>query len=398
MITRVSTITELKQIFGEILMNKTTKVTKISDESIVNGISYGVAKIAQKALKDIALVETHIFPDGAFGSHLDIVANKYGISDRFEASKSRTFVRVVGVVGTFYQAGVQAFTGGGVTFDLVEDVTIGANGYAYALVTSQTEGLATNVSALSIHSVNPSPLGHQYCVNEYQAEGGRDDEDDQLFRVRIKEGANLAARGTLAHLTQAFMKINTNVLRVYYHGVNALNQIVLAISTQNAAPLTLLELEEILQKGTQYLNISDLAPLGGTNINVEIKNIEYQPIDISLRVSLIGGADPDAVRKDLQVVFSKEIDYRFWEPNSKVEWDNLLQLAKNHPSISYVPDTWFYPNNDVIVDPTKLPRFRGFMLLDLEGNIISDVQGVLNPIYYPNLADFSFHQTILASL
>ena len=175
MITRVSTITELKQIFGEVLMNKTNKVTKISDESIVNGISYGVAKIAQKALKDIALVETHIFPDGAFGIHLDLVANKYGISDRFTTSKSRTFVRVVGVVGTFYQAGLQVFIGGGVSFDLIEDVTIGINGYAYALVTSQTSGLSTNVSALSIHTVNPAPLGHQYCVNEYQAEGGRNE-------------------------------------------------------------------------------------------------------------------------------------------------------------------------------------------------------------------------------
>jgi len=398
MITRVSTITELKQIFGEVLMNKTNKVTKISDESIVNGISYGVAKIAQKALKDIALVETHIFPDGAFGIHLDLVANKYGISDRFTTSKSRTFVRVVGVVGTFYQAGLQVFIGGGVSFDLIEDVTIGINGYAYALVTSQTSGLSTNVSALSIHTVNPAPLGHQYCVNEYQAEGGRNNEDDQLFRLRIKEGANLAARGTLAHLTQAFIKINTNVLRVYYHGVNALNQIVLAISTQNAVPLTLLELEEILQKGSQYLSISDLASFNGTSVNVEIKNIDYQPIDISLRIELIGGANPDAVRKDLQVAFSKEIDYRFWEPGRKVEWDNLLQLAKNHPSINYVPDTWFYPNNDVIIDPTKLPRFRGFMLLDLEGNTISDVAGVLNPVFYPNLLDFSFHQTILASL
>lgn len=398
MITRISTITELKQIFGEILMNKTSKVTKIADESIVNGVAYGVAKIAQKALKDIAIVESHIFPDSAFGIHLDLVAEKYGIAERFTTNQSTTAVRVVGAIGTTYLAGTQTFQGGGITFDLTEDVTIGVNGYAYARIVSQNASLGTNVSALSINTVTPAPFGHDYCVNEYAAQGGRDDEDDQLFRLRIKEGANLAARGTLAHLTQAFMKINNNVLRVYYHGVNALNQAVLAISTQNSAPLTPVELDEILQLGSEYLNIFDLAPLNGTSVNVELKNIDYQPIDISLRAELIAGADPDTVRKDLQVAFSKEVDYRFWNPGDKVEWDNLLQIAKDHPAINYVPDVWFFPNNDVIVDPTLLPRFRGFLLLDVNGNIISNVAGTLNPNFYPNQLDFSFHATILASL
>lgn len=398
MITRVSTITELKQIFGEVLMNKTSKVTKIADESIVNGVSYGVAKIAQKALKDIAIAESHSFPDSAFGANLDLVADKYGISPRFGKSISTTAVRVVGTPGTFYQTGVQTFQGGGISFDLLEDVTIGINGYAYCRVVSQTPGIASNVSALSILNITPVPIGHQYCINEYQATGGRDDEDDLLLRLRIKEGSNLAARGTLAHLTQAFIKINPNVLSVYYHGVNNLNQAILAVATQNAAPLTPTELTELLQKGSQYLNISDLSPLNGTSINIEIKNITYQPIDISLRIELISGANPDSVRRDLQVAFSKEIDYRFWNPGRKVEWDNLLQIAKDHPAINYVPDTWFYPNNDVIIDPTQLPRFRGFLLLDTNGNIISNTTGTLNPSFYPNLLDFSFHQTILATI
>lgn len=398
MITRISTITELKQIFGEILMNKTSKVTKIADESIVNGVAYGVAKIAQKALKDVAIVESHMFPDGAFGIHLDLVSDKYGVADRFSSSGSATYVRVVGDPGTYYQAGTQTFQGSGETFDLVEDVTIGANGYAYAFITSQSASLSSNVSALAINSVTPVPLGHEYVINEYQAYGGRNNEDDQLFRRRIKEGANLAARGTLAHLTQAFMKINNNILNVRYHGVNNLNQAVLAVATQNAAPLTATELEELLQKGSEYLSIFDLAPLNGTSVNIEIKNIDYQPIDISLRVELIAGADPGAVRKDLQVAFSKEVDHRFWEPGDVVEWDNLLQIAKDHPDVSYVPDVWFFPNNDITSDPTKLPKFRGFMLLNIDGSIISNVSGTPNPVFYPSLADFSFHQTILASL
>ena len=42
--TRLSPVSELKQIFSESLLNNTSKVNKVSDESIVNGVAFGVAK------------------------------------------------------------------------------------------------------------------------------------------------------------------------------------------------------------------------------------------------------------------------------------------------------------------------------------------------------------------
>jgi hypothetical protein len=52
----------------------------------------------------------------------------------------------------------------------------------------------------------------------------------------------------------------------------------------------------------------------------------------------------------------------------------------------------------VIVDNNKLPRFRSFLMLDLDGNILSNVTGSLNPVYYPADPDSSYQQTILASI
>lgn len=52
---------------------------------------------------------------------------------------------------------------------------------------SDSEGASTNVDPLSINKLNPVPSGHIACTNEYRATGGRDDEDDDLFRIRIKE-------------------------------------------------------------------------------------------------------------------------------------------------------------------------------------------------------------------
>lgn len=397
MITRIQQVPELKQIFIEMLLNKTDKVTKVSDESILNGIAYGIAKIAQKAMKDIGLVETHLFPEFAFGTHLDIISDRLGISDRFGSSRSTTYVRVVGSIGTTYTAGTQVFKGAGKDFELLNTVIIDTAGFSYAKVRSVDYGSASNADPLTINTVSPAPSGHLFCINEFQATGGRNEEGDDLFRRRIVNAGNLASRGTIGYLTQTFMKLNTDILGVHFQGVNELGQPVLAVSTQNGIDLSPVELNTLLERAEEYLNITDFSPLGGTP-SVEIKNIEYQPIDISFRVDLEPSATADAVRKDLQRLMSKYFDYRFWEIGSRIEWDDLLQIVKSHPAVRYVPDTFFTPNSDIIGDTTKLPIIRGFLMMDLDGAIIENLTGTLSPIYYPSNPDFSFMATILASI
>ena len=127
--------------------------------------------------------------------------------------------------------------------------------------------------------------------------------------------------------------------------------------------------------------------------SVELVNVDWQPIDISLRAQISG--NPDEVRIELQKNMSKQLDYRYWKVGQKVEWDNLFVIAKNNNKISYIPDQFFYPNSDISVNKLKFPRIRGFRLLDLDGNLISDSNGNLNPFFYPNQADFSFINTVL---
>lgn len=397
MITRIQPIPELKQLFIEMLLNKTNKVTKISDQSILNGIAYGIAKIGQKAMKDIGLVETHLFPEFAFGVHLDNVADRLGISDRFGTARSSVYVRVVGTVGTAYIAGTQVFSGAGKDFEVLETKTIGDAGFSYVKLRSIDYGTNANVDPLTITKVTPEPVGHEFCINEFVATGGRDNESDDLFRKRIKDAGNLAARGTLAYLTQTFAKLNTDILKVYFQGSNTLNQSVLAVSTQNGTDLSVGELNALLEESEEYLNLTDLSPIGGLP-SIEIKNIEYQPVDISFRVELEPTAVADSVRQDLQKLISNYFDYRFWVIGTKIEWDDLLEIVKSHPAVKYVPDTYFTPNSDILAEVNKLPRVRGFLMMDTDGGIMTDLQGVLSPIYYPANPDFSFQATILASI
>lgn len=397
MITRVTTIEELKQLYVETLLNKTDKITKVANESILNGVAYGSAKIAQKAMKDVALVETHLFPEFAFGSHLDVSASRFGISDRFASAKSSAYIRLVAAPGTTYTAGVHVFKGGGQTFDLLRNTTVGVLGYIYAPIRSQEEGTKSIVESFQINIVAPVPAGHVYCINEYRTVGGRNLESDALFRIRIGQGANLAATGTLDGLTQSFMKLNSDILNVQYQGVNSLSQPVLAVSSVVGIDFTSIELNDLKSRAKEYLNLLDLNYLGGQP-NIEIKNVEYFPIDVSFRVELESGAIPDEVRKEIQIALSKQIDWRFWKEGDRIEWDNLLQIVKDTPKVVYVPDQHFIPAVDIEIEVTKLPVFRGFTMLDLNGNLILSVSGTLNPVYYPNDPDENFNTTVLSSI
>ena len=105
MITQITSIEELKQIWLEILLNKTDKISDVSAESVLNAIAYADSKIGQKIMVNQAVIEGHIFPDTAAGEYLDALAALRGVAPRFGAAPATTYVRVIGDPGTFYQAG-----------------------------------------------------------------------------------------------------------------------------------------------------------------------------------------------------------------------------------------------------------------------------------------------------
>lgn len=400
MITKITTTEELKEIFVETLLNNTDEVTKVTDGSVLSGVAFGVAKIGQKTLKDVAVIEARLFPDSAYGNYLDDYAALNGISARFTTAQSSTYIFLSGTPGTFYQSGTQVFSGNnGVNFDLENDTTIPAIGWTYAKIRSQGSGSNTNVDPISINKVTPIPLGHNYCVNEYAATGGRDNEDDDSYRQRIREEVNSLATRTISYVEQVFMKINPNVLRIFNLGYNGTNQVILGIASVNGIDFSPTELNEFIVRGEQYLSLTDMRPNNGLNfIGVELRNIDWQPIDISFRVNIDSSYNIDVVRKNIQVNLNKSIDFRFWDWTKNIEWVNLLQVIKSTDGVVDALDVYFFPNVDIFVDRYRLPRIRGFRMMDYNGTIITDIQGVLNPIYFPNNPDFAFMASVLASI
>lgn len=398
MITKIVPVQELKQIFLEVFLNKTDKVNDVGAESVLNGIAYSCAKVGQKCLVNQGVVEGHLFPDTAYGEYLDELAAIRGVAPRFGAAPSTTYVRFVGDPGTFYNAAdLILYSTTGISFTLEEDVVIDANGYAYGKVRATSSGANTNVDPLSINRMNMVPEGHLSVTNEYRASGGRDSEDDELFRQRIKDSVNQLSRGTISYLEQVFMRINDRVLRLHKGGITAdgrMNLIVVSVNGQNFSSQ---EFDEILSRSEEFLPLNELLR-ESTDYALSLQNVDWLPVDVEFRVDIDPAYDQAVVRRNIAIQMNKLFDYRFWKYGDKVEWENLLYAAKNVEGVRYVPDTHFYPRADINVPRYQLPRIRGFVLRDLEGNVIEDNGGLMSAVYYPNNPDDGYAASVLSNI
>lgn len=391
---QVLTLSKLKQLFLELFINKTDKVSDVSDNSVLNGVAFGVAKVAQKCLKDIAVVESQIMPDSASGSDLDNSAKLFSSISRKGASQSSTYLRIVADEGSFYDKTLVTFTNyNGIVFIPEEDLTIDANGFGYLKVRSQDSGLKTNVPPNTVVTINNEPEGHISVTNEYIPQGGIDSESDELLRQRIKKHTNIISRYTEDYYAQILQQENENILKVLTLGVDNDGKKTLGIVTQNGITFSESELSDLLESTKNYFSIQDINRFGDI-IGLKLVNVNWYYVGdpsgddsgtgVDFRVQLWDGYDVDEVRKNIQINMVKYLDFRYWDKGKKVEWDDLLSIVKKTEGVRYVSDAYFRPNVDEVVPVTKLPRIRKFIMRDLNGNIISDNNGVLSPIFYPN--------------
>lgn len=388
MITKTSaTITNLKNLFIEMFLDKTAKVSNVADGSVVNATAFGVAKVAQKAMKDIAIKEAQIFPDTATGVYLDKAAALYGVSPRKGALGSSTYIRVSANPGTVYDTSVTFVNKNGIRFQVDEALTVGESGYGYVKVRSINAGYSTNVPPNSITNVSPQPQGHIECTNEYYAIGGRDSEDDETFRIRIKNNLNILSKNTIEYWTQTLSNIDDRVLKVMSAGLDEKGIYNLYVVSQNGIFFTEEELDTLLESAQGYFGISELN-IEGKVVGIGIKNIDWFYVGsergLDFRVQLQPDYDVSTVRQNIQVNLTKYLDFRFWTPGKIVEWDDLLNIVKKTDGVKYVPDEYFFPYYDQQVPANQLPRIRGFVMRDQDGNILYDSDSNLSPLFYPS--------------
>jgi len=403
MITKIIPIDTLKQMFVEILLNKTDKISDISNESVLNGIAYGCSKLAQRLLVNQGVVEGHLFPDTAYGDYLDNIAASRGIAPRFTSFGSTTYVRVQAAIGTTYSSGTTFISSNGIQFVSTSNYTVGRDGYGYIKVNSVQGGAASNVDALTINTVSNPPVGHIACTNEYAATGGRDNESDDDFRIRIKASANQLARNTMAYLEQIFMKINSKVLRLHRGGVDENGRICLIVVSINGQDFTTAEFDEILSQSEEFLSLNELSRQTVSGFPISLVNPNWYPIDIDFRCDIDPAYDQASVRRNMQIAVSKLFDYRYWNTNGKVEWENILYAIRNTDGVRYVSDAFFLPKSDINMTNYRLPRVRGFIVRDMDGGVLSDNYSITSQFdytdyFFPNSPDANFQQSVITTI
>lgn len=403
MITKIIPIDTLKQMFVEILLNKTDKISDISNESVLNGIAYGCSKLAQRLLVNQGVVEGHLFPDTAYGDYLDNIAASRGIAPRFTSFGSTTYVRVQAAIGTTYSSGTTFISSNGIQFVSTSNYTVGRDGYGYIKVNSVQGGAASNVDALTINTISNPPVGHIACTNEYAATGGRDDESDDDFRIRIKASANQLARNTMAYLEQIFMKINSKVLRLHRGGVDENGRICLIVVSINGQDFTTAEFDEILSQSEEFLSLNELSRQTVSGFSISLVNPNWYPIDIDFRCDIDPAYDQATVRRNMQIAVSKLFDYRYWNTNGKVEWENILYAIRNTDGVRYVSDAFFLPKSDINMTNYRLPRVRGFIVRDMDGGVLSDNYSITSQFdytdyFFPNSPDANFQQSVITTI
>lgn len=382
--TKIYTTDEIKSLIIETVINKSDgKISKVSDNSVLNGIAYGIAKITQKGLKDVALIESEIFPDYAYGKYLDKVGERSGVSSRLLSTGSSVYVRLVAEPETLYQADDCVFVSStGINFVLSEDFEIPSHGFGYALLRSVDTGSNTNIPANSINQIINKPIGHIYVTNEMEGFGGTDIEKDDFYRSRILQNFNNFAFDTLSKLKAVLSKLNPLILNVKKVGVDSFGKTIIGIVTVNGVDLSEDELQALLNKSKNYLSLEEQSFTGSIGLEPRLKiiNLPYTLIDIDFRVDLEKGINIDEIRKNIQIAISNYLDFRYWK-GQKVEWEELYYVVRNISGVKTIPEQFFLPRNDVSVPSASLPRLRGFIMRNLEGVAINQNNNVL-PVYY----------------
>lgn len=390
--TKVLSVTELKNIATEILLNKTSKISKISSGSILNAISYGIAKIGQKALREIALVESQLFPEYATGTNLDLIGERYGIFSRLGASQSSCYIYLYGEEGTVYAKGTKFSSTEGISFTLNEKITIDSNKYAYGLATSVEKGKKTNVSALSITTCVSAPTGHLFCNNTFSAYGGRDEESDDEFRDRIININNSISTKTLEYLAQIARNFNSNILKFVHLGTY-LGKTKLGIYTQSGAALSDSALVNLALQMREYLALSDISE--NLEQRVYFSNVNYTPIDLSIRLSYMKDKySVDDIYSAIQQKIISYVDYRYLNTEKNITWMDLYELIKNTEGVTNVNYGEFLVNGgkgDITINKGLLPRFRQMVIYDLEGSCLLDNKATnYMPFVYPVYKDINY--------
>ena len=381
-------LNDLLALAIQTVVNTTNGVTKITRNSVLGALLQAVARIGQRAMKDIALANSENYVEEASSQYLDEIGRNRGITSRRPGASSVVYLRLVGEIGTTYSSGdtgVSFRNDDDIIFRLENDVTIGGNGFEYVLARSTITGLQTNVAPFTINNIENGPAGHIDVFNDFAATGGRDEEGDAQLRERIQNTFNNAAVTTLARIEEVAKSFQPEILRIVNTGSDEIGNIRLSVATVNGRQYSREELDSLLQQVGPYMSLSDVVERRNDVSGVLFDNIPLLPIDVEARIERRLDIPLATLYTEIAVRLTRVLDYsNFSWDSPRIRWDEVFDAVKRTPGVEAIDNSTFLPRADIVVPFGVLPRIRRVTLFNIDGSIMEDRSLSLQNYFFPN--------------
>ena len=401
--TTIFTRDQLTEAFTTAFLSTNPTVTKVSPNSVYASLTSGIASLAQKTLKENALIESYIDPDQASGDRLNQIALQRGVPARQATGLASTvWARIVSIPPsednpTIYTTDM-VFTGShGIRFRLQEGFTVtsgegGAAGdsrfFSYRRLVALSEGELTNVPAFTITRIEQPPAGHIAVVNDVPSFGGRDAETDDQLRYRIKNYANITAFNTIAKISILANAINDKVFRVYNLGKDATGKPLLGVITHNGEDLLSTELDALTEGVQSQVSLADSL--------ISFTNLTPNLIALSARLQLREGANAETVFNRVYTLIDSYLrDLVYRAETRLLDWVQLYNLITLDPDILTVSSDSFQPNGRIDLSDRRPVRLAAADFRDLNGNTLYDIQGGRFTTYYDEESDFNIARNFI---
>lgn len=176
-----------EQVKAEILADMAALEGAPSTEegTYFDAVAAGVAAHHWKILQGLNQVLALAFVDETCGGYIDLRCAEYGIT-RKPGTKARAAVAFTGTAGAVLPAGLGFLSADALEFDLLEAVTLGADGTGAGTVEAVEPGAVYNVPAGGLVRLYSNPVGLERWENA-AAEGGTDPESDAALFARLDQ-------------------------------------------------------------------------------------------------------------------------------------------------------------------------------------------------------------------
>jgi uncharacterized phage protein gp47/JayE len=359
-----------------------TKITFFGPGGILRSIFASVAAILDELFYDLNRIKRKLFIATASGDDLDDLAADHDLT-RLTSTKAGVVLVFSGTASTVIPAETEVRSSTGIMFKTKNQITLGEANPPYDFYPSEplgdkveaeatTAGESGNVEANTVTELVSAISGVDSVTNPAQAQGGRDAEPDNEFRVRIFERVSVLNQGTQAFYESIAKEIDEDILRAHAERGATAREVDLYVCNRGGVGFSSSELDIIKDAILSYVPMMS---------NLKVKNMTFTDVDVYVRISLVSGYELEGVFNSICQNLTELIDWSKLDFGCTVQDDDILSTINDTEGVHDIDMSTFQPDSNVIVASNSLPRLGTVTVINIDNNDSINYQPLTSYIY-----------------